>query len=37
MKQDWHPDELLQYGRVMCRFNNSRNDEIHVILKAKHR
>jgi hypothetical protein len=24
-------------GRVMCRFNNPRNDEVHVILKAKHR
>ena len=24
-------------GRIMCRFNNPRNDEIHVILKAKHR
>lgn len=24
-------------GRVVCRFANPRNDEIHVILKAKHR
>jgi len=24
-------------GRVMCRFSNPRNDEIHVVLKAKHR
>jgi hypothetical protein len=24
-------------GRVTCRFNNPRNDEVHVILKAKHR
>ena len=24
-------------GRVMCRFNNPRTDEIHVILKAKQR
>ncbi len=24
-------------GRIICRFNNPRNDEIHVILKAKHR
>ena len=24
-------------GRVVCKFANPRNDEIHVILKAKHR
>lgn len=24
-------------GRVLCRFNNPRNDEIHVILKARKR
>ena len=24
-------------GRIVCRFSNPRNDEIHVILKAKHR
>ena len=24
-------------GRVVCRFANPRNDEIHVILKARHR
>jgi hypothetical protein len=24
-------------GRLMLRFNNPRNDEIHVVLKAKHR
>ncbi len=24
-------------GRVMCRFTNTRNDEIHVVLKAKPR
>lgn len=24
-------------GRVVCRFANPRNDEIHVVLKAKHR
>ena len=24
-------------GRVLCRFTNTRNDEIHVVLKARHR
>jgi hypothetical protein len=24
-------------GRVMCRFTNPRNDEIHVVLKARKR
>ena len=28
---------LDPHGRVQCRFSNPRNDEIHVVLKAKHR
>lgn len=28
---------LDEEGRIVCRFNNPRNDELHVVLKAKKR